>query len=198
MSRFDAALAVALVWGVFNGACTNKKNPDLFGGQAGTAASSSLSLSPAAGGWASLFEQATCGTGNPDSCLGAYGFRVYSNRSLVAGPPPGGGIVSGIIEGSELETLDQDVGALTATDLNSPLVCHGAEAAPGFTDKVVLNNGRRDFIVYEGSSVSLHGSDCTIADSPKAEKLHSDLRALMREYYPVPYPEGGIAMNSPQ
>lgn len=116
----------------------------------------------------------------------------------MAGPPPGGGIVSGMIWGRELETLDQDVARLSATDLSSPLVCQSPQVLPGVQDRVVLNDGQqRDFVIFEGSSAALHGSDCTAGDPVKAEKLHADLHALMKEYYPVPFPRGGVVKAGP-
>lgn len=128
-----------------------------------------------------------------DLCLGAFGFRVYSDRTLVAGPPSGGGVVSGIIRGRELEILDRDVAGITPTDLNAPLVCRSDRVIPGVDDKVILSNGQRHFVVYEENSVALRGSDCASGDPVKAEKLHADLSAMMREYYPVPFPLGVVA-----
>lgn len=134
---------------------------------------------------------------NPAYCIGAYGFQVSADGSFAAGPDPGGKTVTGQITPPELQTLNGDVAQLTQADLNASLVCQGSHIIPGVMDEVTLQNGSQTYTLYEGNSVSLHGSDCVSGDPAKEERLHSDLNAIMKEYYPVPFPSGNIPGPTP-
>jgi hypothetical protein len=144
--------------------------------------------------WDQVSERTNCEAMTPDACRGAYGFTVFSDGTWAAGPSPSGKTYSGQLSDNQLSAIQTDIGLFSPSDLTSDLVCTQAQAIPGKQDTLQIWYGDQPFTMYQYAMQG--GAECYSGNDKTDARLLVDIRALMQQYYPVPF-EGSSPTPSP-
>ena len=136
--------------------------------------------------WTEVSERTGCEALNPQFCVGAYGFTVRSDGSYTVGPAGGGETLTGSVTGDERTRLSADAVAAAAS-ITEQTSCDRTALVPGVADRV-------DLVAVPAGTVPVYqvnpGAICYRAAREASYTLHDDLAALMRKYYPRPFPPG--------
>jgi hypothetical protein len=135
--------------------------------------------------WDQISERTNCEAMDPDACRGAYGFTVFSDGTWAAGPSSSGKTHSGRLTVDQLTAIQTDIGLFSPADLTSNLVCTQAQAVPGRQDTLQIWYGDQPFTMYQYATQS--GAECYSGNDKADARLLVDMRALMQQYYPVPF-----------
>jgi hypothetical protein len=121
---------------------------------------------------------------NPSFCAGAHGFTVTSDGRYTVGPADSGAQIGGSISDPERVQLSADA-AQVAVGLGGGRQCDTAGSVPGVSDTVDLTDSRDGVSrVYDLGS----RGTCYRGGRDQAIRLHDDLKVLLLEYYPRPFP----------
>jgi hypothetical protein len=139
--------------------------------------------------WSLVQERTSCQGLEDSSCIGAYGFAVLNNGSYFIGPGPSGESLMGHLDGAEFDVINQDALAVATDSLTPPYTCTDGNYIPGVQDNVTIDFSGNDVgdVIYREYILGL-GSSCYIGNESNTLQLHADLRNLLGEYYPVPFP----------
>ena len=136
--------------------------------------------------WTEVSEHTACEALNPRFCVGAYGFTVRSDGSYTVGPGSAGETLAGSLTGDERARLSADAMAATVS-ITEQTSCDPAATVAGVADRV-------DLVAVPLGTVPVYqvnpGAICYRAARDASYALHDDLAALMRKYYPQPFPPG--------
>jgi hypothetical protein len=135
--------------------------------------------------WSQVSDITSCEAMLPEFCRGAYGFTVMSDGTWAAGPSPSGKSYSGRVTDDQLATLQADIALFSPSDLNANLVCTQAQGIPGKQEKLEIWYDDQPYIMYQYSTQA--GAECYSGNDKTDARLLVDLRALMHQYYPVPF-----------
>lgn len=148
------------------------------------------SPSPTAPTWTQISEVTACNVLPPAYCVGIYGFTVFPNGTFLAGPASDGQTLTGVLEASERSLIQSDVAALQQFPLTGNLTCTSDAGIAGVNDTVTLTpgpSGSPSVVIFQ-QAYTASSSNCFLGNPTAAFTLHNDLNALMKKYYPIPFP----------
>ncbi len=142
----------------------------------------SPSVIPGDGSPWTLHYTATCPTGAPENCLGAYGFSVESDGQYVIGPGPTGQTLQGRLKGPELKQI--------IALLSQPLAMPRCVSASLPTEYVNWVGGGNDIVFYRSEAIA-EAHECeqvNLLPLTHGDSLRALLRALVAVYSPPVFP----------
>lgn len=194
----EAGLAIlfAVATGSFIFASCNGSNSDnpapespgtVPAGEASPASTSTPTATPtiAIANWSQVSDLTNCEAMDPESCRGAYGFTVLSDGTWAAGPSPSGKSYSGRLTQEQLAAIQADIELFTQADLTANLVCTQAQGTQGRQETLQIWYDDQPYTMYQ--YLTQAGAECYSGNDKADARLLVDIRALMQQYYPVPF-----------
>ena len=154
--------------------------------------------------WSQIFEQTSC-EGNPDQCLGGYGFTIENDGHFVIGPNFQNFTIEGGLTTLELANFSAAANAVLSDDLTLPEQCTSPHPSflphpsllphPSPTPSTGSNASDRLIAVDlagEKTQVDETTQDterqCIIGDPTHVNALHALMTQLLTKYYPKQFP----------
>jgi hypothetical protein len=133
-----------------------------------------------------LTVQTNCEAMVPAYCQGTYGFQVTGNGKWRAGPDPSGQSLSGRVPKKENHALRRAADRVLRNPPRQPSECDRRQAIPGVGETVTVQGPGR-VVKLQGAGGQLN-SLCAPGHITAAVEFFALADALMRRYYPRPFP----------